>query len=194
MTLPRCDTRRLRAAPSLCELPRPVGSESRAILLPVCLLLWIILGAAPAAAHSVFIYAWQEEGGRICTNSYFSKKNKVRGAEVRMESPEGQVLDRGVSGPDGLCCFAAQPETGDLRFIVNAGQGHRAEFLLPGVQSGPTSRSEPASRPGVSSRSGAPVEADPFREPSLRDIVGGMGWLVGLAGLGAYAVSRRKKG
>jgi nickel transport protein len=30
-------------------------------------------------------------------------------------------------------------------------------------------------------------------EPSLRDILGGLGWLIGLAGMAAWAQSRRTK-
>ncbi|MDR1946319.1 MAG: hypothetical protein LBQ51_04040 [Desulfovibrio sp.] len=156
-----------------------------------------------ASAHAVFIYA-RPDGERICTESWFSKKVRVQGGEVSMEDAQGKLLANGVTDEAGVVCFPVPAGGGDLRFIVRAGQGHRAEFLLPA-----TVGAAPAERPEVpagASRSGAASEKAGDNPaygivpapsgsdgPALRDIIGGAGWLVGLAGIGAFAASRRKR-
>ena len=54
----------------------------------------------------------------------------MRGGEVLMTDQAGGILARGVTGEDGLLCFAlpATPQT--LEFTVNAGSGHRGRFKL----------------------------------------------------------------
>jgi nickel transport protein len=171
-------------------------------------LLLILLQSFPtatASAHAVFIYA-RPDGGRICTESWFSKKNRVKGGEVRMEDAQGGLLASGTTDGAGIVCFSAPEGAGDLRFIVLAGQGHRAEFALPALKDAvpPTMSAMPeASAPAGTPRSPAAAEHRPVYGiapppaggdgPGLRDIIGGAGWLVGVAGFGAFAASRRKK-
>jgi nickel transport protein len=162
---------------------------------------------AKTSAHAVFIYA-RPDGERICTESWFSKKNRVKGGEVRMENAQGKLLASGVTDDAGIACFPVPAGAGDLRFIVLAGQGHRAEFTLPALREElpPAASPEPAaSEASAPAPSGTPRSSGASSVygvaplpaggdgPSLRDIIGGSGWLVGLAGLGAFAASRRKK-
>ncbi|MGX9726316.1 MAG: hypothetical protein ACTFAK_03030 [Candidatus Electronema sp. VV] len=111
----------------------------------------------------------------------------------------------------------------DLLIVANGGEGHRGEWLLeakdyaPAVPAGsvPTSSVSTGSTAAAAVSSGlseqqirrvvaeemskalSPVRQsiaeslDP--EPTLRDILGGIGWLIGLAGLAAWAQSRRTK-
>lgn len=192
--------------------------------LGALILLCAVLRGAPAGAHAVYIFAWAEPG-RICTDSYFSKKSKVRDGEVSMRGAVGDLLAEGRSDSNGIACFAVpehiraggQGAVEDLLFVVLAGQGHRAEFLLPAAQveqalvpSG--TGTEPASSPGSFASGGAapttpsaPVETSPGgapppesagihapEGPRLRDILGGLGWIVGLAGIGAWWTSRKR--
>lgn len=229
------------------------------------LLLPLLLAAAlPAAfhaerafAHGVYIFAWTD-GPRLCAESYFSKKSKVRGGEVRMQDAHGALLASGISDDAGLVCFDPPAAAQDITFVVAAGQGHRGEFLLPAADVAealaaarrPPAASEakapaPAASSSVASSSVAPASAPvaapaaqdesappgppgakalappalealirsavqeelrrelaPLRKalaareqggPSAKDIVGGLGWIAGLAGFGALYASRRKK-
>ncbi|MDR2124381.1 MAG: hypothetical protein LBP38_05285 [Desulfovibrio sp.] len=199
---------------------RRLARQARAPAAALLFLFLLSFPTAKASAHAVFIYA-RPNGERICTESWFSRKNKVKGGEVRMENARGELLASGVTDAAGIACFSAPVGAGDLRFIVLAGQGHRAEFTLPALgqeavpatsveaavseasapapAAAPASASSaPAGTPRSSGSSGAapaygvappPAGGD---GPSLRDIIGGAGWLVGLAGLGAFAASRRK--
>jgi nickel transport protein len=196
------------------------GRRTRASVPALLLLLLLLLPAlsfptAKASAHAVFIYARPDhpgspDGERICTESWFSKKNKVKGGEVRMEDARGELLASGVTDDAGIACFPTPAGAGDLRFIVLAGQGHRAEFILPASRealppaASPERAAAEAPAPAGTSRSSGTSGTSPAYSvapppaggdgPSLRDIIGGAGWLVGLAGLGAFAASRRKRG
>lgn len=84
---------------------------------------------ATSFAHSVYIFAWVD-GARICTESYFTPERKVRGEEVLMSDSSGQILAKGVTGEDGLFCFALPARPRDLEFTVLAGVGHKGSFTL----------------------------------------------------------------
>ncbi|MDL2207212.1 hypothetical protein LJB82_00645 [Desulfovibrio sp. OttesenSCG-928-M16] len=155
----------------------------------------LLCGPAPCFAHGVFIFAWAE-GDRLCSESYFSKKSKVRGGQVDVLFADGELLASGRTDDAGLVCFAAPQKADDLLFVLNAGMGHRADFLLPAAQvaealaaPAPPASSEPAPVPLHKAAAGESAAAG----PSWRDILGGLGWIIGLAGLGAWYSSRRRK-
>ncbi len=117
----------------------------------------------------------------------------------------------------------AQQARPDLLIVANGGEGHRGEWLLEAKDYAPAASvasaesaapAEPAqtgsaSAAGFSEQQIRRVVAEemskglaPIRqsiaesldpEPTLRDILGGIGWLIGLAGLAAWAQSRRMK-
>jgi nickel transport protein len=221
-------------------------------VLAVVLLAAFMLPASPfsAKAHAVHIFAWPE-GENICTESYFSKKSKVRGGEVRMEDASGALLQSARTDDAGAVCFPAPEKPAELRFVVLAGEGHRGEFTLPaasaalaasgatatnggadrstdgeaekaaslssagknGTFAGPTAGESGAGQPAESAlgteiraivreelrREIAPLAkalAASARDdgPSLRDVLAGLGWIVGLTGLAAAYASRKKRG
>lgn len=220
-----------------------------------------------AEAHAVFIFAWPESG-RVCTESYYSKSSKVRGGEVLMLDSENAVLATGRTDDAGQICFPAPDIAMDLYFVVRAGQGHRAEYILPAAGVAEARLGKDASQadhvdppPGSARESGTPeaassgavADAEPSRDgasdnlpqvpggtepagpavsppadtpemaalramlreelalqlaplrkaaagqqaqgdPAFKDIVGGLGWIVGLAALGVLFAGRRRKG
>lgn len=172
-----------------------------------------------------------------------------------MTDSRGTVLDSGRSDDAGMLCFTPPQEAQDIMFTVNAGQGHKGEFLLPapevgqaiaarqregsGAETGPPAGPSGASTAGTAARpvssSGtvassipaAPAGSPPPEEqalspaaraevqamirqevgslrqslaerkndasPGLRDILGGLGWIFGLAALGALYYNRNKR-
>jgi nickel transport protein len=215
-----------------------------------------------AQAHAVYLFAWPQ-GDQIFVRSYFSKKSPVRQGTVTILDSAGQVLDTAKTDDKGEVSFNRPQTTSDLTFVVEAGEGHRADFLLRAVDLPPLDLSSPGEAgegPGTEANLGAanqPVidqaatPSDPnstaeakasaspavtagvastpavlnislnelramFREelgsqlgpinralaeaeddtPTLKDIIGGLGWLVGIFGLAFWysgRESRRKK-
>ena len=206
------------------------------LLLPAPLALLLLFAwAQPARAHAVYLFAWVD-GDRVCSEGYFAKKSKVRDGTVTVRNAAGSLVAEGRTNEQGLWCFPA-PASQDLTFVLNAGQGHRAEFILP-VKEFPSGHSPAADKekpaspgalaadkvPATSSaqRSTATTMDDgglralvrdavreelqsqlgPIRQtlaeknadpgPTLRDILGGLGWILGLAGIAAWYTARRK--
>jgi nickel transport protein len=197
------------SAPASSRRPGPLFGA-------VCAALVLWLSAAGAQAHSVYIFAFPENS-QICTNSYFGAKNKVRGGLVSMAAASGEVLATAQTDEQGNACFAPPESSQDLIFTVEAGEGHRAEFRLPAAEmegvpaSGPASPEEPAARGEAASpapsggltredlrqalspimRKLAEMESAQNSRVNLKDIIGGLGWLIGLAGAGLWAASRK---
>ena len=109
-------------------------------------------GPPPLAAHGLFIFAWAE-GDRICTDSYFSRNNKARGARISMMDQAGTVLASGLTDSQGGFCFQRPEAPQNLVFIVEAGGGHRGQFKLP-------ADTLPPAAPSLA-ESGAPEAAPP---------------------------------
>ena len=109
----------------------------------------------PGLTHGVYIFAWTD-GGRLCTESYFSRSSKVRGGEVRVQDARGGTLFSGTTESAGSVCFPAPEQAQELLFIVNAGQGHRAEFVLP----------ETSVAEAVAALGNRSVSADPVAPPA----------------------------
>ena len=181
--------------------------------------LFSCFSAAGAEAHSVYIFAFPENS-QICTNSYFGGKGKVTGGRVSMASASGEILATAQTDERGNACFTPPESSRDLVFTVEAGEGHRAEFKLPAadiedvVEAGqePVDHGEAASLSSSSAPAGgltrddlrqalspimrklAEMESAQNSRVSLRDIVGGLGWIIGLAGAGLWAASRKNGG
>lgn len=221
------------AAPTL--LPSLTGRALRCLFTALALLAALSFCPASGLAHAVYIFAWPE-ADRICSESYFSKKNKVRGGTVEVYNAHGTLLASGTSDEAGGLCFAGLQNSGDLLFVVKAGQGHRGEFLLPAAPvsdlaqppaatpapvpdtaSATTPVQAPATTPATTPvhtaedlqaliratvREEIHRELEPLRRalverktdsgPSWREVLGGLGWIAGLAGFGAWYAARRR--
>lgn len=209
----------------------PLRNFARLLILPALLLFCAL---PDAHAHRVYIFAWAESG-QICTESYFSKKAKVKGGTVLMLNTKGGELARSTGNENGVACFSPPEEAQDLLFVIEAGEGHKGDFLLPAAQvqeataaaataakpaetpqipaqpeppaggrpaplsTGGTALSEEALRTIVREEVGAqlaPLRKELARQsggdaPGWREIIGGLGWIAGLAALAVLA--RRRK-
>jgi nickel transport protein len=110
-------------------------------------LAWSALSPGELLAHGVYIYGWGE-GDRICTDSYFSRSDKVQGGVVQIQQ-NGQVLVEGRTNDQGEVCFPRPQVAGDYLLVVEAGEGHRAEFNLravdlPALSAAPAASTDPA--------------------------------------------------
>lgn len=219
--------------------------------LTVFLVKALVLASLPsiALAHSVYIFAWVD-GSQICTESYFTQKNKVRNGEVLMMDATGETLGKGVTAENGLLCFPLPDKAQQLEFVVLAGAGHRGSFSLSEsellsaintkgeltvvisqentLQQQDTLSKVIANTTNKHTQTPASVtdnklqqtdnsemvlrnivreelqkQLSPMRQyiaekledktPGIREIVGGIGWLVGLGAFGFWCSQRRKK-
>ena len=171
-----------------------------------------------AFAHRVHFFAWDEDG-RVCSRSSYGKNVRIADAEVTVRDADGKELLRGRSDGDGVFCFA-RPHAAELHLSVDAGQGHRGTFQLsaktPAASEYADNRTQGDHAPPEAAssdqealrrivreelerilpslqagkREGAPPPGRE-EEPGLREILGGMGWIAGLAALFAWYRRRR---
>lgn len=194
-------------------------------------LLGVVL-CGPAHAHRVNVFAWIE-GGDVVVEGSFSRGNPARGAAV---DALAQGLDapvfQGKTDAAGLVRFPlpAQARGRELRIVLNAGEGHRNEWLLTAEETGvqepahqkpaPLAASEPSSPPSPQPAPQDPALVDahlkalvaeavrtelaPMQRqlselqrdlaqpgPSVQDIIAGIGFLFGLAGVAMLVKGRR---
>jgi nickel transport protein len=171
-----------------------------------------------ALAHKVYIYAWFD-GDTIHTESYFGSK-KVKEGLVQVFDLSGKKLLEGRTNEKGEFAFKP-PQKTDLRIVVEAGMGHKNECILKAeeVESSPDfeigtvrsdeAKSEALSRKGTDAeqiRSVVeqvldarlkPIQRELARirkddRPGFTEIMGGIGYILGLMGLIMYFKSRKK--
>ena len=193
---------------------------NRAVLLPLALFLLFFLTPAPALfAHKVYVFAWVE-GETVYTESYFKGKKKVKAGLIKVFDPSGRELLRGKTDEKGMFSFKV-PEKTDLRIVLEAGMGHRAAYTLKADESSEIAfRSDPTVENRDShAPSPASVQVDmeqirmmveealdarlrPIhktltrikqdRGPGITEIIGGIGYIFGLAGLILYFKGRKR--
>ena len=173
-----------------------------------------------AQAHKVTIFAWAE-GGKVFTQSKFSGGKEVKGGRVAVYGPDGKLLLEGRTDDSGEFSFTP-PAITDLKIVLIAGMGHQNSWTLSAAELGgqpPVADSAPEPSPSaapptdaVAGLTAGQVEAIVARQldeklapltrmvaesrddgPTLSDIFGGIGYIIGLVGLGAYVRYRRDR-
>jgi len=173
----------------------------------------------PALAHKVTIFAWLE-GDTVFTESKFSGGKEAKGAQVLIFDKEGKQLLEGKTDNKGEFSFMV-PKLTDLRIVLNAGMGHRAEWMIPESEIQEAGAYSVSKKGGESSQptgaGGISVNKEEIKGlieeslerklrpivrmmaelqskgPSVTEIVGGIGYIFGLMGVALYFLSRRKK-
>jgi nickel transport protein len=192
---------------------RKHGETQRApmIMIQVMILffaLFLFMGTI-AHAHGVYIFAWVE-GDTVYTDSYFSSSKKVKGGVVKVFDTSGAVLLEGKTDDKGEYSFKL-PGKSALRLVLEAGTGHRAEFLLgadetAGLEGAPVLPPSPSQedRDHIKqvveealdaklkpiSRALAKIQED--RGPGLTEVIGGIGYIIGIMGLVLYIRNKKK--
>jgi nickel transport protein len=177
----------------------------------------ILIGShVPALAHKVMIFAWVE-GDTVFTESKFSGGKKVLNAPVVIFDKDGKKLLEGKTDNQGEFSFKI-PKVTDLRIVLNAAMGHKAEWTVP--------ESEIREAGIIVEKKSAPMPSGPIAvglskeevqkiiedsldkklrpivrmmteskdtKPSLTEIIGGIGYIFGLMGIALYFKNRGKK-
>jgi nickel transport protein len=175
-------------------------------------------------AHRVTLFAWVAED-KVHTESNFSGGKPVNGGRVTVyDGRSNEKLLEGETDAYGKFSFDPPRKT-RLRIELQAGAGHRGEWVIteeefgrggemtpattqqgsalqsprgPGSGSSPdllTSRETELAMERVLDRKLAPLLKHlaqlEKQGPSLRDVLGGIGYIFGLVGVGAYVSYRR---
>lgn len=198
-----------------CQHGPPGCARGAACLLLAALLL---LGApATALAHKVNVFAWVE-GDRVHTESRFSRGKAVNRGRIIVYDLRGEKLLEGETDAEGRFSFPAPGKAG-LRIELLAAAGHRAEWTVEPEELGGEA-APPGAEPirEASAAAPDPVTASEIRRvvdqaldrkldpvirmlaetrepgPSVTEVLGGIGYILGLAGVAAYVQSRKRKG
>ncbi len=179
-----------------------------------------VLWAVPASAHKVSVFAWVE-GDTVQTQSKFSGGRYVNGGLIEVYDPAGRKLLEGRTDDAGRFSFAI-PQRSDLKIVLTAGSGHGNQWTVRAAElggdsgAGASPRSNPAApaEPMPDAAAGPPCldrreletiirtqlekELAPLRAAiaeqawGLRDILSGVGYILGLMGLASYLHFRRR--
>lgn len=185
----------------------------------LALLLFASLLASPTAqAHKVNLFAYAE-GGKVVVEGFFSDGKVAEKAQIQVFSPAGERLVQGVADDEGIFVFEA-PEVADLKISLYAGMGHRAEFTLPadeirsalaatGEQTNTASEAQGSTAIAADSTAVEAMVRQAVSEATLplvrnlselndrrtaSDIIGGIGFIVGIIGVFFYLRARSLQG
>ena len=191
--------------------------KNKLYLTLIFLFLIIMVVNIPVLAHKVNIFAYIE-GDRIYTESYFNDGKKCIDSKIEVFNEQGDKLLEGLTDEEGKFSFEISQE-GDLKIVLTARMGHRAECSILEDELRDTAESikeeleEPVSVVS-SERSSLDLKEiqsliedvlDKKLEPiimeikksqqdkiSINEIIGGIGYIIGIFGIIAYFLSRRK--
>lgn len=173
----------------------------------------------PAQAHKV-IAAVFPSGSAIEGEIGFSNGEMAVGEEVIVTAPDGTELGRAVTDADGFFVFTPEQPV-EHRFRADLGAGHVAMTTLPAEEvaailgkpvieipppAATTDATNPAAVAGLTAEERDVIaeavrdEIRPLRREiaaykeknDLQTILGGLGYILGLFGLGFYIAARRK--
>lgn len=193
------------------------------LILGTCLAMAFTLCLAAAAhAHKVNLFAYVD-GNTVVTDSGYSRSKRVHDGIIEVyDASSGAMLLSGKTNDHGKFDFdipdAARSGKMDLLLLLKAGTGHQAKWTVKYAEYGAAKGPFAQEAPGHGHKkvatpqdtvSSAEVEAVVRRElepvkrmladmsqsgPGMTEIVGGIGYIMGLFGIAAYMKSRQKQG
>jgi len=98
------------------------------MLLKVCCVIGILFAAVAASAHRVNIFAWVE-GDTVLVECKYPDGTKVHEGVIRVLDSAGKELLKGKTNDKGEFSFKV-PKIDDLKVVLEAGMGHRAEWPI----------------------------------------------------------------
>ncbi|CAD7770598.1 hypothetical protein DMNBHIDG_00205 [Candidatus Methanoperedenaceae archaeon GB37] len=166
-----------------------------------------------AFAHKVITYPYIENG-KIYTENYFSDGKKCKNCEIIVyDDITGEKLLEGKTNKDGEFSFIP-PKNTELKIVLNAGIGHRAEAIVPkseleGIFNKEPERKKIKTEIGISeeelrkiiseevSKELQPIHmllkkiAMDLTKPTLGKVLAGIGYILGIMGLIIYFRNRK---
>ncbi|QJB55379.1 hypothetical protein [Pseudodesulfovibrio sp. zrk46] len=190
------------------------------LILSICLAMALTLClSAVSHAHKVNVFAYVD-GNLVVTDSGYSRSKRVHDGVIEVyDVASGKMLLSGNTDTNGKFDFVIPDEARagkmDLQILLKAGTGHQATWTVKyneyGAAKGPfaATEEEHGHKEVATSQGSVPaseVEAVVRRElepvkrmlaemhdagPSVTEIIGGIGYIIGLFGIAAYMKSRK---
>lgn len=171
----------------------------------------VLVACAVAEAHRVDL-SLRVVGSNVEGTVTYHGGRPVAGGTVELRLGSGEVLATAVTDGQGRFSVPVS-RRGALEVVVHTADGHAvrsrlaAEALPPDLGGQATAATREAQEElarrvahlvgGEVSRQLVPISdglADLERRVAVRDVLGGLGYLLGLAGLAAYLLARRRGG
>jgi len=132
-------------------------------------------GVSEARAHRVNLFAYVD-GGRIVTESWFSKSSRVREGLIEVfDAATGEKLLSGTTDDQGNFAFdippAARQRKADLRITLKAGEGHGNETVVKAEEYLNSPAAIAPASPVPTASPGAPDAPDAPGAPAAGDAV-----------------------
>lgn len=181
----------------------------------------MMFSATSALAHKVSIFAWVE-AGQVHTESKFSGGRRVNAGRIEVFDHKGNKRLDGTTDAQGYFAFPVPDKAESLKIILNAGMGHGNHWLVTAQELGAAAPTEtpvvtrkssddadiatghdvtPSIGPSIQhmveqalDKKLAPIKAQLSEQVwGLRDILGGLGYIIGLVGLASYLQNRKQR-
>lgn len=198
--------------------------KNKLYLILIFIFFIIIMINISAFAHKVNIFAYVE-GDKVYSESYFNDGKKCVDSKIEVFNNRGDKLLEGLTDGEGEFSFKIPPEDvidGDLKIVLTASMGHRAEYIIRADELGDIKGlveekvEEPVSAvsPEISSIDLKEIQSiientlDEKLKPIIREmreikksqedkispteIIGGIGYIIGIFGIIAYFLSRKR--
>jgi nickel transport protein len=181
----------------------------------LCLILAMLLLATPASAHRLKLFATLESG-TISGYAFFVGSGRAHGAAISVKDAAGKEIAAITTDDNGAYSYKT-PAPQTYHLTANTGDGHIADATIDAARFGGGSTPDPETNENEVGASSAPaaaltqaqieravdaavarqvkplIEAYELAEGRTRfnDIMGGIGMIIGLAGLAMWASARR---
>ena len=192
--------------------------KNKLYLILTFIFLIIMMINIPVFAHKVNIFAYVE-GDKVYTESYFNDGKKCVDSKIEVFDNQENKLLEGITNENGEFSFKTPQEEGNLKIVLIASMGHRAEYTISADELGDTVGSvkeefeEPVSviSPEVSSFDLKEIQLlienalDEKLKPIMKEIkksqedkispteiIGGIAYIIGIFGIIAYFLSRKR--
>lgn len=96
------------------------------------MLIQLFIFSSYVYAHKVSAYAYRE-GDKVFGECYFVDGSPCKNSKVEVYDSKGKKVAETVTDEKGRFSFKTS-ETGELKIVIPAGEGHRAEYTLQAVE------------------------------------------------------------
>jgi nickel transport protein len=148
----------------------------------LCATLGLMACPVPALGHRIHVSAHVHDGA-IHGEAHYPDDTPVRGATVTAYDPAGEKIGQTTTDEKGSFTLEARIRC-DHRLLVDTGDGHGAEYVIRAAEL--HGDQDPLE--------GIRQELSDLREQLwLRDVLGGLGYIVGITGVAFYFLGVRRK-